>query len=660
MCRHVSAVRKSFYDVLLLLSCLCILALNSCVPQAERRTHSADWKKEHSRSPEREGYSSTIRESEIRAVERAPWETWSDESFGYAELEEAARLVREGDLRQAIEIYGKAQIRVATLEQKRDVAFRRAGTLLKVGESKKALDVVTSFAELHNISLATLGAKEAIIIAFAYEHQGDFEQSLAWLGFADEKLDGNDLLKRQVMGDLRRIVRGFDGATLDNQQEKWRAHPLINQVIMQERIRRKQGGRQLAHPIARWFEPETYAANAKHSTLSERDIDESDSIHAKQSDEFAIGVLLPLSGRFGDYGKRIKEGIELAVQSHTSPDVGVRLVYSDTAGDPQVAANNYENLVKTEGVSVVLGPLLAETTEVVAAEAELLGVPIVAFTRKSGIPELSPSVFRLGATAKNQLEELVSFVIASQRVRRFGIVFPDDNSGKELWLAFKNAVSREGMQVVGEYSYVPGDEESFRGAVSKMRFTGVGAIFVAENLEKAWTGLEMIKKLDMPEVLILGPTLWDDAVMLRGFGDLVEGAIYVTPYFALSERPEIVAFRTEYKDRYGHEADLLSAQAYDAAKLILNLVDKDSRSGTLFRKRLMVAKDFQGVTGKLLMTDSGEIYRKMSVIKVINGEPVEVAAPWHEQLPNNPETASPTVSHSATSVDVAVGEQQFN
>ena len=99
--------------------------------------------------------------------------------------------------------------------------------------------------------------------------------------------------------------------------------------------------------------------------------------------------------------------------------------------------------------------------------------------------------------------------------------------------------------------------------------------------------------------------------------------ITLRPFFAFSSDPSVNKFVKGYEKRFGSSPDLLSAQAYDAADLALTAFGQAS-SGQNLSQTLQGLQSTMGVTGYLSTRGNGDIARRMSVIRVDEGEVVEV------------------------------------
>jgi ABC-type branched-subunit amino acid transport system substrate-binding protein len=204
-----------------------------------------------------------------------------------------------------------------------------------------------------------------------------------------------------------------------------------------------------------------------------------------------IGVVLPLSGAFAEYGDESLKGLLLAAGifdppalNHPTDDLdsatrpvdgsagytapaslgsdselqlprGVRLVVRDSAGDPERAASAVRELARDESVVAIVGPLLSAASEAAAAAAEEAGVPLLTLTSRTTVPQDRSQVFRLRTTPADEIHFLVQHAVETLGAKRFAILYPRDNYGRGMRQRFWDAVQARGLHVVALSSYDP-------------------------------------------------------------------------------------------------------------------------------------------------------------------------------------------------------------
>jgi len=107
-----------------------------------------------------------------------------------------------------------------------------------------------------------------------------------------------------------------------------------------------------------------------------------------------IGVVLPLSGKFQNFGKDALKGIELAFDAEQSRATGpkLNLVIKDTASDARTTVEAIQQLAGENQAAAIIGPILS--AEEAARQAQSLAIPIVTLTQKEGITQTGDFVLR--------------------------------------------------------------------------------------------------------------------------------------------------------------------------------------------------------------------------------------------------------------------------
>ncbi len=176
------------------------------------------------------------------------------------------------------------------------------------------------------------------------------------------------------------------------------------------------------------------------------------------SSPHSIGCLLPLSGPYKTYGYKALQGIELALNEYhrAHKEKPVYFIIKDTASDPFQAVQAIRELDEAN-VSAIIGPIIS--AEPAAMEAQSRGIPIILFTQKDNITQLGEFVFRNFITPRMQITPLVVYAVKKMGLKRFAILYPDENYGNTYMNLFWDEVLSLGGAVVGVESYDPMDTD---------------------------------------------------------------------------------------------------------------------------------------------------------------------------------------------------------
>ncbi len=376
----------------------------------------------------------------------------------------------------------------------------------------------------------------------------------------------------------------------------------------------------------------------------------------------SIGVLLPLKGKFGKFGMKSLQGIQMAfgIFNSNEPDLKVTLVIEDSGETTEQAINALNRLALKHQVIAVIGPMLSKGIDVISQRAQDLGVPLISLARRSG--SNLDFVFQAGLTQQIQAQQIAKYAFEKLGARRFAILFPNEKIGQEASLSFWDAIESLGGKIVGYESYNPA-ETDFRQTVDKLSglyytearqreldllaqereankikkrtrkteqyfhltpIVDYDAVFIPDEPKVASQIMPTFAYRDVEHVKFLGTSAWNSPDLLNRAQNYAEHASFVDAYFADSSSSLVHKFAEKYKTTYGQEATSLEALAYDAGLVIRNILSSSNRDLTRFeiRDRLKATHEFQGVTGKITYKD-GQFFRDLTVLRVKSGQFIE-------------------------------------
>ncbi len=370
----------------------------------------------------------------------------------------------------------------------------------------------------------------------------------------------------------------------------------------------------------------------------------------------AIGVLLPMSGRYAPFGKLVKRGIELALQLHNGNKLPLRVIYRDTEGDPAKARESAATLANEERVMAILGPLTGSASIAAAASAQKNETPLLALSQRATIPGVGPYIFRNSLTSRLQAQALARYAILQKGLHSFGILAPDNRLGREMAELFSEEVLKLGGLVIDEQTY-PEDANDFRAQI--LHLMGKSAEHKKDDYRQK-TEKELLDDLFVPDqpdypattfdalflpdyadrVSLIAPQLafygieglpllgingWNSPDLLRLAGRYVEGAVFVDGFFLDSPYPFVKDFIDLYVETYGEEPSILEAQAFDSANILFTLLDKpEVTDRSSFRQAIANLKNYPGVTGATSFDFTGEADKVLFQLQIKDGRIIQI------------------------------------
>ena len=425
-----------------------------------------------------------------------------------------------------------------------------------------------------------------------------------------------------------------------------------------EESRRMWASRYPEHPLITWVPgAEQFAAEPE------------------DTNPLAIGLLLPVTGRYAAPGALARRGIDLAIQA--AVELGwpqVELYVVDTAGDEEAAAAGVARLVEEDKVIAVLGPMISSSAPGVALAADKAVVPVIMMTQKPGQTADSHYAFNAWMHPDDQVRSLVDHAMGRLGMTKFAIAYPDKESAGQLVAKFWDEVEKAGGEIVSVESY-PAESTDFRETGRKLKalwYTvsppGEGdlplpwlgsrtkpqianepivelepgldfqAIFVPDNyrrvsmlapgfiFEEINLGghIEKTKEKEHLPVTLLGGSALNHPDLIARGGKYTEGTILVDGFFLESLEPGAQHFTNAYRAAYGSDPTILEATAYDATIFLIQLLGEGVSTRRELVRRLALSTPVQSVTGARGFNTDGSMVHELLTLQVRRGAIVQV------------------------------------
>lgn len=358
--------------------------------------------------------------------------------------------------------------------------------------------------------------------------------------------------------------------------------------------------------------------------------------------EARVAILLPLTGPNGPLGQAMLDAAQLSM--FELADDSFVLMPFDTAGTEAGARAAAVAAVRNQA-QLILGPLLAASVRTVAPVAKAAGVQVVAFSNSHEVA--GDGVFILGFVPRQQVQSVVGYA-AAEGATRFAVLAPDDDYGRAVVDATRNAVLAGGGSLVrarlydtaaADYTNLVKDfsgyeprhrallaqrkaladksDEISRQALRRLeRVDTIGeppfdALILPESGERLRTFSALLSyfDIDVPQVKLLGLRSWD---LIPNLGN--EPAL-IGAWFTGSPTEEHERFVARFKEAFGRSPHRLATLAYDATALAAIL--GQSEGGADFSmSALLDRRGFLGVDGIFRLNEDGIAERAFAIYEV--------------------------------------------
>lgn len=594
---------------------------------------------------------STIQEQPSELLSKPmPWEIWAlFKDLDGQDLQDKSlilgdELQQRGKRRSALDSYLRAASGSLPPNENAVAVLRIASQQLALDEPKKALSAIGAYYKRKGLGEANVDVPFGLVLAFAYGRHGDIEQSLAWFSkvAAQGRMDGPAIeVARNGTGLLLRTLTPED---FERIATNWFSDAFINEQIGRERLRRASPGFSASEQGSK----EPFWSGYASTQLAPLAPTSSGGVTGKP----VVGVVLSLSSKFAAIGRDTRQGLELAVERGNSAEPKISVVARDVGSDTAAASAAVRELVAGSGATVIAGPLLTEPSVAAAQTAREVGVPLVSFSKSESFAT-GGGIFRLGATTTSQIEALVNAAYGEYRLTRFAVAYPQTASGTEFVEVFKRKLASLGLSLELEVSYVAGNDASMLNVAQQLDGSAAEAVLIPDTIEASERFLSSLSPTVKKRIRPLGTALWDNAQKIARSQALFERAMFVTPFFTQSGRPEVQQFIEAYRVKYSAAPNFLAAQGFDAGTLLVSALRKSAEGGRPFDRALLEVAPYQGVTGAIAVLPSGEIQRSFYVVEVLRDS-------FQEKLPSGAVTrfdpSAPAQSGAAQSLTPRLGD----
>lgn len=373
----------------------------------------------------------------------------------------------------------------------------------------------------------------------------------------------------------------------------------------------------------------------------------------KQRGVVQIGVLVPISGEEAEIGKKIYQGVQLAVdQANSSNGLNAKTVVLDTRGNMVETARRTRELIEDHRVPVMIGPVLSHTATVSAAM--LMNNPTVMISPTAtddGISALGKNIYQMNVTLGVLGRKVARYAAENLNINDFAILAPNNAYGKLLAENFKAEIQKRNLELVCEDYYEEGANDfaaqflnlrakllerhlekmaierglDFKGSVSRadsIRYLdstlSVGGLFMPGDADDIVMLAPQVY-FHRIRTQMLGSNGWHNPKVIQDGKRYVANAIISTSFELNQNQKMWQDFKSAYKARYNTEPDRISALGYDAASLVMKALAYAGNDPSRINDALKKTLNYQGLSGLISFDGINGENTEASILKVTEG-----------------------------------------
>lgn len=340
-----------------------------------------------------------------------------------------------------------------------------------------------------------------------------------------------------------------------------------------------------------------------------------------KSGEISIGVVLPLTGYLASTGKRMKQGLDLALNEINNAQSGntrFKFIIEDDTGTPEGSVDAFNKLIHEGGVSVILGPATSSATEAafpIAQENQVVAISPTSAAR--GLSAIGDFVFRILLTTDVVILKGIEATQANLGYQRVATMFDET----DLFSTDRDEASREvltanGVEVLTTESFQGGDTD-FSEQLTRIKALNPDVIFVSALPPEKPGILIQAHQLGISAPFIVSSLT---SAEVEAAGTAAEGAITFIGWLSTDDTPGNQAFVQNYSATFGMIPDGFTASSYASVYILAEAIkNTQSTDSIAIRDALANIKNFDTVVGKFSFDANGDAVYAPKVLIVKDG-----------------------------------------
>ena len=305
---------------------------------------------------------------------------------------------------------------------------------------------------------------------------------------------------------------------------------------------------------------------------------------ASAEESVKIGVILPMSGPFANYGKQIENGIRLYMKQQGDKVAGKKielLLRDDTGPAPEVTKRHAQELIVKDKVDLLAGFGLTPNGLAAAPLATEAKKPMIIMNAATSIiTTKSPFVVRVSMTLPQVTAPMATWA-AKNGIKKVYTLVSDYGPGHDAEGQFKKTFTAAGGQIIGEVR-VPLKSPDFSPYLQRIKDSQPEAVFIF--LPAGEQGVAFMKGfvergLDKAGIKLIATGDVTDDDVIEAMGDSALGVITSHHYSAAHDSALNKAFVKGYAEIDAKmRPNFMAVAGYDGMAAIYGALKKTNGS----------------------------------------------------------------------------------
>lgn len=273
-----------------------------------------------------------------------------------------------------------------------------------------------------------------------------------------------------------------------------------------------------------------------------------------QAKPVKLGVMMPFSGGLELFGAQAMQGIEMLVDEFNSAGgvLGrqIEIIKADNRTDPKTSVEKTQQLIRRDGVDVVIGPVTSSARDAIKSTVERGRTPLLyAIDYEGGV--CSDYIACYSPLPAHYVDPLIPYMMENvgKKTYLFGAdyVWP-----RKMNEAISAAVTTAGGEVVGE-EYTPFGVKDFSTTIRKIEDSGAQSVVLSLPGADGVTFIKQFTAAGLKNKVRLAFLGFNENYLPGLSAAESEGIIGCSSFIQTLDRPEAHDFVARQKARYGDD-----------------------------------------------------------------------------------------------------------
>ena len=198
-----------------------------------------------------------------------------------------------------------------------------------------------------------------------------------------------------------------------------------------------------------------------------------------------------------------------------------------------------------------------------------------------------------------------------------------DNSSdysKGLAAFFREAFTKGGGSVLTEEAYLQKDQD-FKAILTKIKAVNPEVLYIPGYYEEVGKIVKQARELGITAPIVGGDG-WDSPKLVEvGSAAALNGTYFTNHYSVDDNSPASQTFVEAYKKEYGQNPDALAVLGYDAARLLMDAIQRaGSPEPAKVQAALAATKDYPAITGSTTLNATHDAVKSAVIIEMKDGK----------------------------------------